>query len=238
MASGFLKSPRRLTVWLGMMLCLSITSGCMTMEDVWPGLRRGHVLRRPNESSGWNRPTHHAPAATWQDPNTNQVPPVPVPVPPSDAHQAPGAGNPTQSIPHTELPVTVTPTTPSETTDAGLQECRQQVGLLQQRLVQLETESSALKQNANLSAATMLTVEESVRRLSREVEYWRTEVRRLEEKAEKTHAEDMKALDQLIELLDSSESTAGSSSVSDEMPGHSSDGDYQDHIAPLPGVDE
>ncbi len=214
-------------------LLLSNT-GCMTMEDIWPSFRRGERLHRPERT------------AHWQQPQSQQLtsPPIPqqgtvagsadqVPMHPEVTPLFPDPSDGQVPVPVVEVPSAVPPVpaaSPSHV-DSVLNECRAQVDQLQVRIAQLEAESDSLRSKLNSSEVAMGALGDGMRRLSGEVDYWRKEVRRLEQKAEQTHAEDMRALDELIEMLDAPKPPGSAS----ETPSKAADAQ---ETAPLPGVDE
>lgn len=218
-------------------LLLSST-GCMTMEDIWPSFRRGERLHRPERTAQWQQPQ------SQQQSQQLASPPVPqqgavagsagqVPMHPEVTPLFPDPSDGQVSVPVVDVPPAVPPVPAASAShvDSVLNECRAQVDQLQVRIAQLEAESDSLRSKLNSSEVAMGALGDGMRRLSGEVDYWRKEVRRLEQKAEQTHAEDMRALDELIEMLDAPK-PAGSAS---ETPSRSAEAHES---APLPGVDE
>lgn len=205
-------------------------TGCMTMEDIWPSFRRGERLRRPEPMTQMHQPQMQSQQlasppvvpSQVQQPMSNEVTPL-FPDPTTTPGQVPVVEVP-PAVPHV-------PVAPQPVADPALSECRAQVDQLQLRIAQLEAESGALRSKADSSEVAMVALGDSMRRLSGEVEYWRKEVRRLEQKADQTHAEDMRALDELIEMLDAPKAPATSHSTTPEPA--------DDHTSQtLPRVDE
>jgi hypothetical protein len=83
-------------------------------------------------------------------------------------------------------------------TAAATQECEQRVEILQQRLDALVTESREADMARDQSMQVFLR---DLQNLTSELDYWKSEVQRLDAAAKQQHERDMQSLDALLELV-------------------------------------